>query len=283
MRTDRVRTAVPGQESGWRSASRLRSRAGSRSPMSSARRSSCARRVRRSRACARSTAKDAELRRHARAGHLALLRLSEARRHLHVRDGAGRADVPRGPARPRGTRRRRARRPGQPRRSPARPAARRRRACRRLLSRGPDRDEDRRTRPGVPPGSWLHRRHHREAPAGLCTGRLGPAGRPARRQARRQRGRAHRGRAREAAPARQRRVDFFRERVLFPIRDANGHAIGLGGRIVPGRGRECRAQVPAHGRDAAVREEPHALPHRPREVAIRKTGQAVIVEGSRTP
>ena len=37
--------------------------------------------------------------------------------------------------------------------------------------------------------------------------------------------------------------DRFRERVIFPIRDANGHPVGLGGRVLPiprGQGGACR-------------------------------------------
>ena len=52
--------------------------------------------------------------------------------------------------------------------------------------------------------------------------------------------------------------DKFRSRVLFPIRDQNGHAVGLGGRLLEGEGPE----VPELPGDAAVRQEPDALPHR---------------------
>ena len=78
--------------------------------------------------------------------------------------------------------------------------------------------------------------------------------------------------------------DRFRERVIFPIRDANGHAVGLGGRILgkEGDGEDGgpRPEVPQLARDAAVRQEPDAVPHRPRQVArSARRGQAVIVEG----
>ena len=53
-------------------------------------------------------------------------------------------------------------------------------------------------------------------------------------------------------------IDKFRARVIFPIRDANGNAVGLGGRLLEGEG----AQVPQLPGDAAVRQEPDALPHR---------------------
>ena len=53
-------------------------------------------------------------------------------------------------------------------------------------------------------------------------------------------------------------IDKFRARVLFPIRDQNGHAVGLGGRLLEGEGPE----VPQLPGDAAVRQEPDALPHR---------------------
>ena len=65
--------------------------------------------------------------------------------------------------------------------------------------------------------------------------------------------------------------DRFRERVIFPIRDQNGHAVGLGGRILGKEGTgedgiDRGPEVPQLARDAAVRQEPDAVPHRPREV-----------------
>ena len=44
--------------------------------------------------------------------------------------------------------------------------------------------------------------------------------------------------------------DAFRGRVIFPIFDPAGKAIGLGGRILPGRRRRGRAQVPQFAGDA---------------------------------
>ena len=86
--------------------------------------------------------------------------------------------------------------------------------------------------------------------------------------------------------------DRFRERVIFPIRDANGHAVGLGGRVLPPS--EGEGHVP-------VGRPPEDVDHGPKylnspatplfdksrtlylvdraKTAIRKTGQAVIVEG----
>ena len=52
--------------------------------------------------------------------------------------------------------------------------------------------------------------------------------------------------------------DQFRARVIFPIRDQNGHAVGLGGRLLEGDGPE----VPELPGDAAVRQEPDAVPDR---------------------
>jgi DNA primase len=83
------------------------------------------------------------------------------------------------------------------------------------------------------------------------------------------------------ARARQRgggAYDFFRERVLFPIRDANGHAIGLGGRILPGA--EGDGPKYLHTGATALFDKSRTLYLADRaKSAIRKTGQAVIVEG----
>ena len=78
--------------------------------------------------------------------------------------------------------------------------------------------------------------------------------------------------------------DRFRERVIFPIRDANGHAVGLGGRILgkEGVGEDGRETGPKYLNSPAT-----ALFDKSRTLylidraksAIRKTGQAVIVEG----
>ena len=78
--------------------------------------------------------------------------------------------------------------------------------------------------------------------------------------------------------------DRFRERVLFPIRDANGHPVGIGGRILgkEGIGEDGRDRGPKYLNSPAT-----ALFDKSRTLylidraksAIRKTGQAVIVEG----
>ena len=89
--------------------------------------------------------------------------------------------------------------------------------------------------------------------------------------------------------------DRFRERVIFPIRDTNGHPVGLGGRVLP-------APEPSDGGGRVpVGHPPEDRDHGPKYLnspatplfdksrtlylidraksAIRKTGQAVIVEG----
>jgi DNA primase len=96
--------------------------------------------------------------------------------------------------------------------------------------------------------------------------------------------------------------DRFRERVIFPIRDANGSPVGLGGRLLPesdrtasgalnGRGlREDRGDAPAsHRSDGPKYLNSPATPlfDKSRTLylvdkakgPIRKSGQAVIVEG----
>jgi DNA primase len=96
--------------------------------------------------------------------------------------------------------------------------------------------------------------------------------------------------------------DRFRERVIFPIRDANGAPVGLGGRIVPQR--EAESTAPTSGDRQP--DDPTRLPGGGRsdgpkylnspatplfdksrtlylidraKASIRKGGQAVIVEG----
>jgi DNA primase len=96
--------------------------------------------------------------------------------------------------------------------------------------------------------------------------------------------------------------DRFRERAIFPIRDANGAAVGLGGRILPESGSdptavgipsgptEVRGDAPAnHRSDGPKYLNSPATPlfDKSRTLylidkakgPIRKTGQAVIVEG----
>ncbi len=78
--------------------------------------------------------------------------------------------------------------------------------------------------------------------------------------------------------------DRFRERVIFPIRDANGHAVGLGGRIL---GREGVDENGADHGPKYLNSPATPLFDKSRTLylidraksQIRKGGQAVIVEG----
>ena len=78
--------------------------------------------------------------------------------------------------------------------------------------------------------------------------------------------------------------DRFRERVIFPIRDANGHPVGLGGRVLgtEGVGEDGRDHGPKYLNSPATplfdKSRTLYLIDRAKS-AIRKTGQAVIVEG----
>ncbi len=78
--------------------------------------------------------------------------------------------------------------------------------------------------------------------------------------------------------------DRFRERVIFPIRDANGHAVGLGGRVLgkEGVGDDGVDHGPKYLNSPATplfdKSRTLYLIDRAK-TAIRKTGQAVIVEG----
>ena len=78
--------------------------------------------------------------------------------------------------------------------------------------------------------------------------------------------------------------DRFRERVIFPIRDQNGHAVGLGGRILgkEGTDEDGRDHGPKYLNSPATplfdKSRTLYLIDRAKS-AIRKTGQAVIVEG----
>ena len=69
--------------------------------------------------------------------------------------------------------------------------------------------------------------------------------------------------------------DKFRERVLFPIRDQNGHAVGLGGRLLQGDGPKYlnSPATPLFDKSRTLYLIDKA------KGAIRKSGQAVIVEG----
>jgi len=78
--------------------------------------------------------------------------------------------------------------------------------------------------------------------------------------------------------------DRFRERVIFPIRDASGHPVGLGGRILgkEGTGDDGVDRGPKYLNSPATplfdKSRTLYLIDRAK-TAIRKTGQAVIVEG----
>ncbi len=78
--------------------------------------------------------------------------------------------------------------------------------------------------------------------------------------------------------------DRFRERVIFPIRDANGHPVGLGGRVLgkEGVGPDGVDHGPKYLNSPATplfdKSRTLYLIDRAKS-AIRKTGQAVIVEG----
>jgi len=78
--------------------------------------------------------------------------------------------------------------------------------------------------------------------------------------------------------------DRFRERVIFPIRDANGHPVGLGGRILgkEGTDEDGRDHGPKYLNSPATplfdKSRTLYLVDRAKS-AVRKTGQAVIVEG----
>ena len=129
----------------------------------------------------------------------------------------------------------------------------------RLLPRGPDRLERRQARPRLPPRPRLHRRDHRDLPARLGAGRLGPDDPHARDQARRPARGARRGRPRLAATERPRR----RLRQVpgpRPLPDPRPERPRRRARRPAARGRG--AQVPELPGDAAVRQEPDALPHR---------------------
>lgn len=69
--------------------------------------------------------------------------------------------------------------------------------------------------------------------------------------------------------------DKFRSRVLFPIRDQNGHAVGLGGRLLEGEGPKYlnSPATPVFDKSRTLYLIDRA------KSSIRKSGQAVIVEG----
>ena len=70
-------------------------------------------------------------------------------------------------------------------------------------------------------------------------------------------------------------IDKFRARVLFPIRDTSGHAVGLGGRLLEGEGPKYlnSPATPLFDKSRTLYLIDKA------KGPIRKSGQAVIVEG----
>ena len=70
-------------------------------------------------------------------------------------------------------------------------------------------------------------------------------------------------------------IDKFRARVLFPIRDQNGHAVGLGGRLLEGEGPKYlnSPATPLFDKSRTLYLIDKA------KGPIRRSGQAVIVEG----
>jgi DNA primase len=70
-------------------------------------------------------------------------------------------------------------------------------------------------------------------------------------------------------------IDKFRARVIFPIRDQNGHAVGLGGRLLDGEGPKYlnSPATPLFDKSRTLYLIDKA------KGSIRRTGQAVIVEG----
>jgi DNA primase len=76
--------------------------------------------------------------------------------------------------------------------------------------------------------------------------------------------------------------DRFRERVIFPIRDANGSAVGLGGRVLTVAADDDRDHGPKYLNSPATAlfDKSRTLYLIDRAKAqVRKSGQAVIVEG----
>jgi DNA primase len=72
--------------------------------------------------------------------------------------------------------------------------------------------------------------------------------------------------------------DYFRERVLFPIRDASGHAVGFGGRVLPGSDGDGPKYLNTPATALFDKSRTLYLIDRAKG-AIRKADQAVIVEG----
>jgi len=74
--------------------------------------------------------------------------------------------------------------------------------------------------------------------------------------------------------------DYFRNRVMFPIRDLSGHAVGMGGRILPGSDDEAGGPKYLNSPATPIFDKSRTLYLIDRaKSAIRKADQAVIVEG----
>ena len=118
--------------------------------------------------------------------------------------------------------------------------------------------------PRVPPRPGLHRRDDRQVPAGLRAGRLGHA-RPAARRASATSGpRSSSRRARPTAPVgagRRLRPVPRAGHLPDPRRERDRRSGSVAGSC-SSRRRHGSAQVPELAGDAAVRQEPDALPHR---------------------
>ncbi|HEU4672967.1 MAG TPA: toprim domain-containing protein, partial [Candidatus Limnocylindrales bacterium] len=82
-----------------------------------------------------------------------------------------------------------------------------------------------------------------------------------------------------ATPGRRGPIDKFRERVIFPIRDASANAVGLGGRSMPGA-TDPRAPKYLNSPATPLFDKSRTLYLIDRaKAAMRKSGQAVLVEG----
>ena len=115
----------------------------------------------------------------------------------------------------------------------------------RLLPRGPDGFEDRGAGAGLSPRPRLHGRDHREAPAGLGAGWLGPAGPPAGHEAPGDAAGAARGGPGQPAPAERRRVRPLPRTRHLPDPRRERPPVGLGGRILGKEGEDGADPAPS--------------------------------------
>ena len=120
-----------------------------------------------------------------------------------------------------------------------------------------------RGRARLPPRSRLHRRDHQHPWPGLGAGRLGCPEQRADTPPQHRRGRPRGCRPRQPTALRQRRLRPlpWPRHLPHPRRERRSHGPG-GAHPRPADERE-RAQVPQLPPDAALRQGPHALPHRP--------------------